>query len=247
MLETLIDNLKQNDKFYHIIYGKTMSGKTTLVQELIQTNVYDFIELDCFTIHKFDIHSITKYNVLLLLETNKKEKCFIFDDFDKLYSQNNTIVNEIVSQLYKLKYKCVFTISNKNFKGSAIINKKKNYYYVLEQIKEMYTSKIENNTLEEKLKCKYNTYQNFVFAFENEQHIEFFLHENCNPFFTTKISNYDIYKNLTDLYSYPNFINTTIKFPKIIAINKKLKKYNETDFYQQFIHGKQKSNRKYNT
>jgi hypothetical protein len=248
MLNELINNLKHNDKLYHIIYGKTMSGKTTLLQELIKTNLYDFIELDCFTIHKFDIQSITKYNILLLLESYQKEKCFVFDDFDKLYSQNNTIVNDIISQLYKLKYKCIFTISNKNFKGSGIINKKKNYYYTLEQIKEIYTSTITNNTLEEKLKTStHNTFQQFLFTFENEQNIELFLYENTNPFFTINISNYDIYNNLIHLYYYTHFINNTIKFPKLISINKKLKIYNDIDFYRQFINGKSNSNKRNTT
>lgn len=243
MLDTLIDNLKQNDKNYHIIYGRTMSGKTTLLKELIQTNLYDFIELDCFTIHKFDIHSITKYNVLLLLETNKKDKCFIFDDFDKLYSQHNANVIEIINHLYKLKHKCIFTISNKNFKGSAIINKKKNYYYTLEQTN--YISPIENLTIEDKLKTKHKTYKDFLYSFENENNIEAFIHENCNPFFTPNVSNYDIYKNLIYLYNYP--ISKTIKFPKIIAINKKLKYNNETDFYIDYINGKHKPNRRNTT
>jgi hypothetical protein len=246
MLDTLLHNLSQTDKPYHIIYGKTMSGKTTLIKELINTNQYDYILLDCFTIHTFNIQSIKQHNVLLLLESNIKEKCFIFDDFDKLYSQNNIIISTILNELYKLKYKCIFTISNKNFKGSGLINKKKHYYYTLQQNTNIYTSKIKNFNVEEKLKIKHTSIQDFIFTFENDTNIELFIHENTNPTFSHQISNYDITQNSIYLYHY-KLNSNTIKFPKLISINKKLKFYNDTDFYTQYIHGHTKPNKRNHT
>ena len=218
-----------NEDKHIYIYGNSSTGKTTMIREFFNNDMYDVTYLSIQIILSLeDLLKYTNNSILTIFNKNKKKKIIVIDDIDILNNNEKKKINEIIKYIKKNKktkcpFKFIFSgINEQDKKIKELIQLCNKIHLIEKNSKQLF----ENNT-DIILNKKYN--DDFFINNEKTTHCLLF-HENIINCLTKKDAPF--YYSFLKNFSYGDYYDR-------ISFQKQLWIYNDITYYIKMLYNYQ--------